>query len=54
MDTKIDAMKKYESQIKAAPHPRSEDGLRALATYRGGTVGAAYAEAFMCIREIRR
>ena len=54
MDTKIEAMKKYASQIKEAPHPRSEEGLRALATYRGGTVGAKYAEAFMCIREIRR
>lgn len=52
LDAKIDAMKKYSSQIKEKPHPRSEWGLRALAEYRGSTVGVAAAEAFALIREI--
>jgi len=52
LDRKIDAMKKYGSQIKEKPHPRSEWGLRALAEYRGSTVGVAAAEAFALIRDI--
>ena len=35
---------------KIHPHPRSGEGIRALAKFRGGTIGVSYAEAFMCIR----
>lgn len=53
IDEKIAAMKCYESQIKDYPNPRSEEGIKALAMFRGSTVGCAYAEAFMLIREIQ-
>lgn len=52
LDCKIEAMACYQSQIQAAPHPRSFDGIRALAAYRGSTIGVNYAESFMLIREI--
>ena len=52
LDEKIDAMKKYGNQLEEKPHPRSEWGLRALAEFRGITVGVAAAEAFALIREI--
>lgn len=53
IDDKIAAMKCYESQIKDYPNPRSEEGIRALAMFRGSTVGYPFAEAFMLVREIR-
>lgn len=52
IDRKIGAMQCYGSQIKAYPNPRSADGIRALAMYRGSTVGLAYAESFMTVRNI--
>lgn len=52
IDMKIHAMEMYETKIEKPPHPRSAEGIRALAKYRGGTVGFEYAEAFMCIRII--
>lgn len=54
IDTKIHAMKMYETKIVNPPHPRSAEGIRALAQYRGGIIGVDYAEAFMCIRIIRK
>ena len=52
IDTKIEAMKCYRSQIKAYPNPRSPEGIKALAMYRGSTVSVEYAESFMLIRNI--
>ena len=52
IDTKVEAMRCYESQIKLFPNPRSEDAIRAMAMYRGSTVSLRYAEAFMLIRNI--
>lgn len=52
MDRKIEAMKCYESQIKEYPNPRSSEGIRALAMFRGSTVGVRYAESFMTVRNI--
>lgn len=46
------AMKCYESQLKSYPHPRSLQAIRALAEYRGSSIGVEYAEAFMCIRHV--
>jgi LmbE family N-acetylglucosaminyl deacetylase len=51
---KLAAMEGYASQIKSAPHPRSVDGIQALAKVRGYSVGCDAAEAFALIREIRR
>lgn len=52
LDAKVAAMNGYASQVRQAPHPRSEAGIRALAAHRGYTVGIPAAEAFTLIREI--
>tara|TARA_R110002050_G_scaffold270114_2_gene413075 strand:+ start:26008 stop:26685 length:678 start_codon:yes stop_codon:yes gene_type:complete len=53
IDDKINSFSKYEGQVKAFPHSRSIESIKALAMHRGATVGCNYAEAFMLIREIR-
>ena len=52
IEEKIRAMQCYQTQIKEYPNPRSAEGIRALAMYRGSTVGCHYAEAFMMIRNV--
>ena len=52
IEKKVQAMECYQTQIKDYPNPRSSEGIRALAMYRGSTVGYHYAEAFMLIRNI--
>lgn len=52
MEEKIEIMKIYESEIGDHPFPRSEENIRALATYRGAVAGVKYAEAFMILKEI--
>ena len=52
-EDKIDAMKCYESQLCEYPHPRSLDSIKALAEFRGTTVGIKYAESFMLVRMIK-
>jgi len=52
LDIKIRAMQCYASQIKEYPNPRSIDGIKALAMYRGSTVNVKYAESFMLVRNI--
>jgi N-acetylglucosamine malate deacetylase 1 len=52
MDTKLQAMQAYKSEIKPFPHPRSREVLSALAIKRGSEAGVKVAEAFMQIREI--
>ena len=52
INTKIEAMNCYVSQVRPAPHPRSGDGIRALAAFRGSVAGLPFAESFMIIREI--
>ncbi len=52
LDRKIEAMQMYESESRAAPHPRSPDALRALAVRRGSEVGYQAAEAFTVVREL--
>ena len=52
VETKIQAMKIFASQIKPFPHERSEESLRALATLRGSRVGFCAAEAFVILRQI--
>jgi len=49
---KLKAMECYRSQLKAAPHARSLEAIRALATYRGHTVHLPAAEAFALLREV--
>lgn len=47
---KIAALGDYEDEMRAAPHPRSEAALRALAVFRGVQAGMTSAEAFQVIR----
>ena len=42
MHKKMEAMSCYASQIKEYPNPRSNDGIKALAMYRGSTVSVHY------------
>ena len=52
LETKLEAMACYRSQVQPAPHERSLAALRALATLRGATVGLAAAEAFVTVRTV--
>ena len=52
IETKIEAMRQYASQLKDFPHERSLDAIRALASLRGSTVGRTAAEAFVLVRDI--
>jgi LmbE family N-acetylglucosaminyl deacetylase len=51
-DAKLEAMACYKSQIREFPNPRSREALKALASFRGATIGVQRAEAFMTIRTI--
>jgi LmbE family N-acetylglucosaminyl deacetylase len=53
MDKKIKAMEIYEGEMGIHPFPRSERNIKALATYRGATVGCDYAESFVLIKEVK-
>ena len=44
--TKMQALKAYEAELRAFPHPRSLGAVEALAKWRGASVGVMAAEAF--------
>lgn len=52
VDRKIEIMGLYASETQPDPMPRGPSAIRALARYRGATVGVEYAEAFMLVREV--
>lgn len=52
LERKLDAMRCFGSQVRAAPHERSIETLRALATLRGATVLRRAAEAFVLVRYV--
>lgn len=54
IESKINALKEYKDVMREFPHPRSEEIIRGLASYRGGQSKQFYAEAFQTIfkREI--
>lgn len=52
LERKLEAMRCFGSQLRAAPHERSVDTLRALATLRGATVLRRAAEAFVLVRHV--
>lgn len=52
IERKIEIMGLYESEAQADPLPRGPSAIRALARYRGATVGVEYAEVFALVREI--
>ena len=43
---KLEALRCYDVEMRASPHPRSPEMVRALAAYRGSQCGKALAEAF--------
>lgn len=50
---KLDALRAYQLEIRAAPHSRSVEHLKYLAHHRGHTVGLMAAEAFVTVRTIQ-
>jgi len=53
LDTKIDALRAYQLEMRDAPHSRSIEHLAHLAHHRGHTVGMVAAEAFVTVRTVR-
>lgn len=51
IDKKIQIMGIYSDEMGLFPFPRSEENIRALATYRGASSGFRAAEAFMLLKE---
>ena len=49
---KLNAMKKYESELCDFPHPRSLEMLEIMAKKWGSTVGRINIEAFELVRQI--
>lgn len=54
LERKMEALRAYEREMRAFPHARSNEGVRALATWRGASAGVMAAEAFQTIRWIER
>ena len=46
LDRKMSALRAYDSEMRAWPHPRSYRAIEHLARWRGATVGCEAAEAF--------
>ena len=53
LETKLQAMQIYESELRFFPHPRSLDALRVIARRWGSVVGLDAAEAFELVRDVR-
>lgn len=53
LERKLELMALFESEVHPEPGARSLSAIRALARYRGGSIGVQYAEAFSLVREIR-
>lgn len=54
LETKIEAMQAYDSEIRDYPHPRSVEALRLMAARNGTIVGLKATEVFQSILEIRK
>ena len=52
IDAKIRALKRYKSEIKPYPHPRSIEGVEIIAKNWGMKTGLDFAEAFKTVRAI--
>ena len=53
LNLKWQALECFKSEIGKYPHPRSEEGLKTLAQFRGMQSGFKYAEAFKIIRNFK-
>lgn len=49
VDLKLKALAAYKGVMRNYPHPRSNEALKGLASYRGAQAGCSYAEAFECV-----
>jgi N-acetylglucosamine malate deacetylase 1 len=47
LDRKLQALDAYATELRPWPHPRSREGVEALARWRGATVGVQAAEALV-------
>ncbi len=52
LEQKLEIMKIYESELGEHPFPRSLNNIKALAHFRGASVGVQYAEAFQLLKYI--
>jgi LmbE family N-acetylglucosaminyl deacetylase len=52
LEQKIRAIECYENEVRAFPHPRSPDALRAIARRWGSVAGLHAAEAFQLVRTV--
>lgn len=53
LQSKIQAMSLYKSELCEFPHPRSLENIELNAKYHGVRVGVPYAEAFVSVRVLR-
>lgn len=53
INLKLKALAEYRGELKAFPHPRSLEGVKLNAQYRGSQVGLTHAEVFKVIRQVR-
>ena len=54
LDKKLSALKKYDKEMREAPHSRSYENVINLAKYRGMSIGMMAAEAFEVIRIVNK
>lgn len=54
LEKKLTALAHYQNEMRAFPHARSLQAVRALAEWRGSTVGISAAEAFVVVRRIEQ
>jgi hypothetical protein len=54
LNQKQEALRAYHGEMRSFPHPRSHEGVDALARVRGATAGVTAAEAFMLGWNINR
>lgn len=52
VEEKLKALRAYEAEMRAYPHPRSLEAIEALARWRGASCGVLAAEAFEVVREV--
>tara|TARA_R100001443_G_scaffold115277_1_gene132672 strand:+ start:650 stop:1336 length:687 start_codon:yes stop_codon:yes gene_type:complete len=53
IENKIKSMNMYSTEIADWPYPRSDEGIKTLAKYRGMQIGTQYAESFKLLRSRR-
>lgn len=53
LNTKLDALRAYQLEMREAPHTRSIEHIECLAHHRGYSIGVLAAESFVTVRTIR-